>query len=65
MYNLNNNFSKLPNNNWRPEKKPMSDRDIQIAQLKALTTIKNILVTFAVLFGVCVAVAIINILFSI
>lgn len=64
MYNLNNNFSKLPKTNWRQEKKSMSDRDIQIAQLKALTTIKNILVTFAVLFGVCVAVTIINIMFS-
>lgn len=50
--------------NWQQEKKTMSDRDIQIAQLKALTTIKNILVTFAVLFCVCVAVTIINILFS-
>ncbi len=64
MYNLDNNFQTYQKLTGSKEKKSMSDRDIQIAQLKALTTIKNILVTFAVLFGVCVAVTIINIMFS-
>lgn len=64
MYNLDNNFQTYQKLTGSKEKKSMSDRDIQIAQLKALTTIKNILVTFAVLFGVCIAITMINILFS-